>query len=109
MVQELDFDFRGFGGAKPSNANGDAVNMPKYDKSRAVIPQDMPLLVRISATDWAAGGWDLEQTVVLSRLLKEHSVDLMDVSTGGTVSGVTVPVKPKYQMPFAAEVRARAF
>ncbi len=78
------------------------------DAVRSVIPQDMPLLVRISATDWAAGGWDLEQTVVLSRLLKEHGVDLMDVSTGGMVSGVTVPVKPKYQVPFAAEVRARA-
>ena len=78
------------------------------DAVRAVIPQDMPLLVRISATDWAAGGWDLEQTVVLSRMLKEHGVDLMDVSTGGMVSGVTVPVKPNYQVPFAAEVRARA-
>ena len=78
------------------------------DAVRSVIPDDMPLLVRVSATDWAAGGWDLDQTVRLSKVLKEHGVDLMDVSTGGIVSGVSVPVKPKYQVPFAQQVRSRA-
>ena len=78
------------------------------DAIRAEIPDDMPLLVRVSATDWAAGGWDLDQTVALARILKDHGVDLVDVSTGGMVSGVTVPVKPEYQVPFSAQVRKRA-
>ena len=78
------------------------------DAVRGVIPEDMPLLVRISATDWAAGGWDLSQTVKLARMLKEHGVDLVDVSTGGIVSGVSVPVKPNYQVPFSEKVRAKA-
>lgn len=78
------------------------------DAVRSLIPQSIPLLVRVSATDWAAGGWDLDQTVRLAKVLKEHDVDLVDVSTGGIVSGVSVPVKPKYQVPFAQQVRARA-
>lgn len=78
------------------------------DAIRGVIPDDMPLLVRVSATDWAAGGWDLDQTVALAQILKAHGVDLVDVSTGGVVSGVTVPVKPDYQVPFSAQVRKRA-
>lgn len=82
--------------------------MEIVDAVRSTIPEDMPLIVRISATDWAAGGWDLAQTVDLSRELKRHGVDVMDVSTGGIVPGVTIPVKPNYQVPFAAQVRARA-
>ncbi|KFJ00031.1 NADH:flavin oxidoreductase/NADH oxidase [Bifidobacterium stellenboschense] len=78
------------------------------DAIRGVIPDDMPLLVRVSATDWAAGGWDLDQTVALAQLLKAHGVDLVDVSTGGIIAGVTVPVKPDYQVPFSAQVRKRA-
>ena len=78
------------------------------DAVRSMIPDGMPLLVRVSATDWAAGGWDLDQTVALAKVLKEHNVDLVDVSTGGIVSGVSVPVKPKYQVPFAQQVRSRA-
>ena len=78
------------------------------DAVRSMIPEDMPLLVRVSATDWAAGGWDLDQTVRLAQVLKKHAVDLVDVSTGGIVSGVSVPVNPKYQVPFAQQVRARA-
>ncbi|MBT1180875.1 NADH:flavin oxidoreductase/NADH oxidase [Bifidobacterium sp. CP2] len=78
------------------------------DAIRGVIPDDMPLLVRVSATDWAAGGWDLDQTVALAKILKEHGVDLVDVSTGGIVSGVTIPAKPDYQVPFSAQVRKRA-
>ncbi len=78
------------------------------DAVRGTIPEQMPLLVRISATDWAAGGWDLDQTVMVSRIMRSHGVDLVDVSTGGVVPGVTIPVKPGYQVPFSAQVRSRA-
>ncbi|WP_044084879.1 NADH:flavin oxidoreductase/NADH oxidase [Bifidobacterium gallicum] len=78
------------------------------DEVRGVIRDDMPLLVRVSATDWAEGGWDLEQTIELARELKDHGVDLIDVSTGGLVPHVTVPVKPLYQVRFADEVRRGA-
>ena len=78
------------------------------DAVRSVVPDTMPMLVRVSATDWAAGGWDLDQTVDLAKVLKEHGVDLADVSTGGMIPGVTIPVKPGYQVPFAEQVRSRA-
>ncbi len=78
------------------------------DAIRGVIPETMPLLVRISATDWAAGGWDLDQSVDLARILKEHDVDLVDVSTGGIIPDVTIPVKPDYQVPFSDQIRSRA-
>lgn len=74
---------------------------------RAVWPETLPLFVRISATDWADGGWDLEQSVELARMLAGRGVDLVDCSTGGLVPGVTIPVSPGYQTHFAAEVRAR--
>ena len=77
------------------------------DAVRSVGPPTMPVLVRISATDWAAGGWDLDQTIALSKVLKEHGVDVMDVSTGGIMSGVSIPVKPSYQVPFSEQVRSR--
>ncbi|NMM93790.1 NADH:flavin oxidoreductase/NADH oxidase [Bifidobacterium oedipodis] len=78
------------------------------DAVREVIGEDVPLLVRVSATDWAAGGWDLDQTIALSRILKEHGVDLVDVSTGGIIAGVSVPVKPGYQVPFSEQIRTKA-
>lgn len=78
------------------------------DEVRGVIRDDLPLFVRISATDWAEGGWDVDQSVVLTRTLKEHGVDLIDVSTGGLIDGVTIPVKPGYQVPFADRIRAKA-
>ena len=68
----------------------------------------MPVLVRISATDWAAGGWDLDQSVDLAKVLKEHGVDLVDVSTGGLIPDVTIPVKPGYQVPFSEQIHSRA-
>ena len=67
------------------------------DAIRSVVPDTMPVLVRVSATDWAAGGWDLDQTVELAKILKAHGVDLIDVSTGGLIPDVTIPVKPDYQ------------
>lgn len=78
------------------------------DAVREVMPRGMPLLVRISATDWAAGGWDLDQTIETARILGMHGVDLIDVSTGGIIADVTIPVKPNYQVPFAAQIRQKA-
>lgn len=75
---------------------------------RAVWPQRLPLFVRVSATDWVEGGWDLSGTVELARRLKETGVDLIDCSSGGIVPGVRVPVGPGYQTPFAAAVRREA-
>ncbi|HUI11258.1 MAG TPA: NADH:flavin oxidoreductase/NADH oxidase [Bacteroidota bacterium] len=75
---------------------------------RGVIPADMPLFTRVSATDWAEGGWDLEQTVVLARRLKEAGVDLVDCSSGGLLPRAVVPAAPGYQVPFASAVRERA-
>jgi len=75
---------------------------------RDAWPEHMPLFVRISATDWAEGGWDLPQSVELARRLKPLGVDLIDCSSGGTVPGVKYPVGPNYQVPFAEAVRREA-
>ncbi|MEO7067374.1 MAG: NADH:flavin oxidoreductase/NADH oxidase [Rhodanobacter sp.] len=72
---------------------------------REVWPQALPLWLRISATDWAPGGWDIEQSVQLMRQLKALGVDLVDVSSGGLVPHVEIPVAPGYQVPFAARIR----
>jgi len=71
-------------------------------------PQERPLFVRISATDWAENGWDLEQSIELARRLKEVGVDLVDVSSGGAVPGVQIPLGPGYQVGFAAAIRNEA-
>ncbi|GAA4800277.1 NADH:flavin oxidoreductase/NADH oxidase [Streptomyces ziwulingensis] len=76
------------------------------DAVREVWPDDLPLFFRVSATDWLdEGGWNADDTVALARVLTEHGVDLMDVSTGGNAAGVTIPVGPGYQVPFAARIR----
>lgn len=75
---------------------------------RAFWPQEWPLLIRLSATDWVEGGWDAEQTVELCRLLKSDGVDLVDVSTGGMVPVAKIPVGPGFQVPFAARVKKEA-
>lgn len=72
---------------------------------RGVWPDDRPVLVRLSATDWAEGGWDLEETVEVSRLLAGEGVDLLDVSSGGLTPDQKVAVGPGYQVPFARAVR----
>ena len=74
---------------------------------RAVMPSNVPLVLRISATDWADEGWDLEQSCALVESLKGEGVALIDVSSGGTVAHPTIPVGPGYQTPFAAEIRRR--
>jgi 2,4-dienoyl-CoA reductase-like NADH-dependent reductase (Old Yellow Enzyme family) len=72
---------------------------------RATMPDTMPLFVRISATDWTEGGWDLEQSVVLARALKPLGVDLIDASSGGLITGVKIPIAPNYQVPFDRSCR----
>jgi 2,4-dienoyl-CoA reductase-like NADH-dependent reductase (Old Yellow Enzyme family) len=75
---------------------------------RGSWPSNLPLFVRISATDWADGGWDIEQSIELSRRLAPLGVDLVDCSSGGLVPGVRIPVAPGYQVGFAARVRREA-
>lgn len=75
---------------------------------RETIPEGMPLFVRISATDWKEGGWDLDQSIVLAKALKALGVDLIDVSSGALVPHVKIPLKPKYQVPFATEIKKQA-
>jgi 2,4-dienoyl-CoA reductase-like NADH-dependent reductase (Old Yellow Enzyme family) len=78
------------------------------DAVRAVWPAELPLLVRISATDWAEGGWDIEQSVALAKVLKAHKVDLIDVSSGGLTPQQVIPLGPGYQTPFAERIRREA-
>uniref|UniRef100_UPI003342189C NADH:flavin oxidoreductase/NADH oxidase n=1 Tax=Parapedobacter defluvii TaxID=2045106 RepID=UPI003342189C len=72
---------------------------------KTVWPGDLPLLVRISATDWAPGGWDADDSVRLAGILKIAGVDLIDVSTGGLANHQKIPVAPAYQLPFAARIK----
>ena len=75
---------------------------------RRVWPDALPLFVRLSASDWAEGGWDLEQTIVLARRLREEGADLIDVSSGGAVAHARMTIRPGYQVPFARAVRREA-
>jgi 2,4-dienoyl-CoA reductase-like NADH-dependent reductase (Old Yellow Enzyme family) len=75
---------------------------------RQVWPTKLPLFCRVSATDWVEGGWDLAQTIELSRRLGPLGVDLIDASSGGTVSYAKIPAGPGYQVGFAAAIRAQA-
>ena len=75
---------------------------------RAEWPDDLPVFVRVSATDHADGGWDVEQTVELARRLAALGVDLVDCSSGGLASGVRYATGPGYQVPFAERVRREA-
>ena len=74
-------------------------------KVRAVVPENLPVFVRISATDWTENGWDLAQSIELCKELKNIGIDLIDVSTGGNVPDAKIPVAPNYQVSFAAEIR----
>jgi 2,4-dienoyl-CoA reductase-like NADH-dependent reductase (Old Yellow Enzyme family) len=75
---------------------------------RAAIPDDMPLFTRISATDWAEGGWDVDESVALARDLAALGCDLIDVSSGGLVRSQQITLGPHYQVPFAERIRAEA-
>ncbi|MEV3970595.1 NADH:flavin oxidoreductase/NADH oxidase [Streptomyces sp. NPDC050698] len=76
------------------------------DAVREVWPDDKPLFFRVSATEWLdEGGWTADDTVRLAADLRAHGIDLLDVSSGGNASGVSIPTGPGYQVPFAARVR----
>ncbi len=68
-------------------------------------PANLPLFVRISATDWAEGGWNVEESIQFSKILKEKGVDLIDVSSGGLVSHQKIPLEAGYQVPFAEKIK----
>ena len=75
---------------------------------RAAIPTTTPLFVRISATDWAEGGWDINDSVKLAKELKSLGVDLIDVSSGGAIHNAKIDPKPNFQVPFADAIRNQA-
>jgi len=75
---------------------------------RGTWPERAPLFVRISASDWVDGGWDIQQSVELARRLKELGADLIDCSSGGNVPHAKIPVGPGYQTHFAEQIRREA-
>ncbi|WP_269686114.1 NADH:flavin oxidoreductase/NADH oxidase [Flavobacterium lacustre] len=75
------------------------------DAVQSEWPKDLPLFVRISATDWADGGWNVEESVALSKILKQKGVDLIDASSGGLVSHQKIPLGPNYQVSFAEKIK----
>jgi len=74
---------------------------------QSVWPQELPLFVRLSATDWTKGGWNLDETIQLCTILRHKGVDLIDCSAGGNISTAKVPVAPGYQVPFSEAIRKR--
>ena len=75
---------------------------------REVIPNRIPLFVRISSTDWIEGGWDIEQSIQLAKWLKDVGVDLIDCSSGGNIQKAKIPTTPGYQIPFAERIKREA-
>jgi 2,4-dienoyl-CoA reductase-like NADH-dependent reductase (Old Yellow Enzyme family) len=76
------------------------------DAIREEWPTELPLFVRLSVTEWVPGGWDIEDTIHLCRMLKDHGgVDLIDCSSGGNDPGQRLPTHPGYQVPYAERVR----
>ena len=78
------------------------------DAVREELPKESPLMVRISASDWIDGGWDIDQSVALAKVLKSHQVDLMDISSGGLAPEAKIPAGPGFQTPFAERIRREA-
>jgi 2,4-dienoyl-CoA reductase-like NADH-dependent reductase (Old Yellow Enzyme family) len=101
-----------------SNRRSDRYGGPLENRTRIVRevveavrrewPDRLPLLLRVSATDWTEGGWDLPQTVELARQVRSLGVDLIDCSSGGNVATARIPAGPGYQVPFAEAVRRDA-
>jgi 2,4-dienoyl-CoA reductase-like NADH-dependent reductase (Old Yellow Enzyme family) len=75
------------------------------DAVRSVFTEELPLFVRISASEWAEGGWSVEESVQLANILKTKAVDLIDCSSGGNSSHQKIDVKPLYQVPFSEKVK----
>lgn len=78
------------------------------DAVRNVWPETLPLFVRISATDWADGGWGMQDSIVLAKILKEKGVDLIDCSSGGLLPNAKIPVEKGYQVKFAEKIKREA-
>jgi 2,4-dienoyl-CoA reductase-like NADH-dependent reductase (Old Yellow Enzyme family) len=78
------------------------------DAVRKTWPEHLPLSVRISASDWVEGGWSIDDSVELAKLLRKRGIDLIDCSSGGNLPNVKIPVAPSYQVPFAARIRKDA-
>jgi 2,4-dienoyl-CoA reductase-like NADH-dependent reductase (Old Yellow Enzyme family) len=78
------------------------------ERVRQTWPDHLPLFVRISASDWADGGWDLPQSIEFAKRLRDLGVDLIDCSSGGAVPGAKIEIGPGYQVPFALAIRAEA-
>lgn len=76
-----------------------------FDAIRASVPSDMPVGIRISATDWVDGGWDIEQSVAFAKELQHHGCAFIDVSSGGLSPLQKIPVGPGYQVVFAEQIR----
>ena len=92
----------GYGGSRENRAR---LPLAVARAVREEWPENLPLFVRISATDWVEEGWSLEDSVWLSAQLKELGIDLVDCSSGGLVPNASISVEPGYQVPFAEEVR----
>ncbi len=95
----------GYGGAFANRAR---LTLEVARAVRATWPEALPLWMRISATDWAPGGWDVDEAVRLAVQLREEGVDLVDCSSGGAVAHQRVALGPGYQVPFAERVRREA-
>jgi 2,4-dienoyl-CoA reductase-like NADH-dependent reductase (Old Yellow Enzyme family) len=78
------------------------------ERVRALVPAELPVFVRISATDWVEGGWDVEQSVILAQRLRDLGIDLIDVSSGALTPKARIPVGKGYQVPFARQIRCEA-
>jgi len=76
-----------------------------FEAVRAVVPANKPVGVKVSATDWVEGGWDLEQTIAYSKELQRRGVDWIVASSGGISPAQKIPVTPSYQVPFAHAIR----
>ncbi len=92
----------GYGGSFDNRAR---LLLEVVDAVRDAVPEQTPVVVRISASDWAEGGWDVDDSVRLAVLLRDHGVDLVDVSSGGNVADARMEVGPGYQVDFARRVR----
>ena len=95
----------GYGG---SFANRVRFALETVEAVRAAWPQDLPVWLRLSATDWVDGGWSIDDSVALARLVKPMGVDLIDCSSGGSSLEQKIPMGPGYQVPFAERIRAEA-
>ncbi len=101
-----------------SNSRTDAYGGSFENRTRIVLevaeevrrfwPERLPLFIRISCSDWVEGGWDIEQSVELARILRPLGVDLVDCSSGGAVPRAVIPAEPGYQVPFADRIRREA-